>query len=110
MRSKGLSVNGAIYALSETYSEMFQSIFDEQLFVAKTLGINDVPTIEDGLKNRPKKVKTGTVTGMSWEIYENHIITFSGADRRITEASDALLFFKTFAHVLGIRATATTWR
>ncbi|BDS11973.1 NAD(P)-binding domain-containing protein [Aureispira anguillae] len=105
--SNGQAIKGAIYALEEEYSQLFQNAFQEQLNVANALDLFNLPTIKDWLSNRKNNLQSNCVTDMLHQTYKNKIIAISGTDRRITESYYALLFFKTFAQTLGIQVPAT---
>lgn len=107
IESNGSTIRTSIYALSETYSRLFQAAFQEQLSLAEAFQLSNLPTIKSWLKNRPREIVSTNVTDMLQEIYKDKKVALNEQDRRITESFYALLFFKFFAKKLGVNVPAT---
>jgi hypothetical protein len=107
IQSDGKLIKTPIYALSETYSILFQEAYEEQLSLAKFFQLSNLPTIKNWLQNRPQEIVSTDVTDMLHEIYKDKNVALDKHDRRITESFYALLFFIFFAKTLGIDVYAT---
>jgi hypothetical protein len=108
INSKGKPIREEIYVLSEEYSQLFQKVFNEQIMVANSLQIFNLPTLKSWLLNRVKSIQpNSSITEMLEEIYKGKHVTISGQDRRITEGFYDLLFFKYFSNVLGSEVPVT---
>ncbi|WBX73611.1 hypothetical protein PG913_12390 [Tenacibaculum pacificus] len=108
INSKGKAITKEIYVLSETYSQLFQKVFNEQIMVAERLEMDNLQSLKDWLSNRVISIKpNNSITEMLGNIYKGKQVTISGKDRRITESFYALLFFKSFANAVGCEVPTT---